>query len=127
MSWSSIGEIGFVYLKIRPFLPATMQKMIDRFSPIQSPSRKQIADIEALGESIGLDKKEVYAAVGSPIGDTQLTRRQMTPLSVCIFILIIIISGFVILVLSGYFLDPPFVYGAGTRYGSIKPQDFISD
>ena len=101
--------------------------MVDRFTPIQSPTRKQLAEIESLGESIGLDKQEVYAAARSPIGDAQLTRRQITPLSACIIILIIIISGFAILVLTGYYPEPPFVYGAGTRYGSIKPQDFISD
>ena len=104
-----------------------MQKMADGFAPIQYPTRKQLAEIEALGESIGLDKKEVYAAAGGPIGDAHLTKRQISPLSACIIILIILISGFVILVLAGYYPESPFVYGAGTRYGSIKPQDFISD
>ena len=100
--------------------------MIDRFTPTQAPTRKQLAEIEALGESIGLDKKEVYAAAGGPIGDAQVTKRQITPLSVCIMIIGIIIISFVILVV-GYYSNPPSVYGWGTRYGSIKPQDFISD
>lgn len=127
LRWSGRGTVGYAYLKFRDFLPTTMKMVADEFIRIRFPTRKQLAEIEALGKCIGLDGKEIYAATGFPINNEYLQKRRLTPLSVCIMVLVIIIIGFVILVLTGYFPRPPEVYGAGTRYGSIKPKDFIVD
>ena len=91
----------------------------------RAPSEKQIEKIEMLGERMGLTRDEVYAAYNPPV-NLAGGRSRLTPLSACITFLIIIIVVIVIIIVGNY-LNPPTVYGYGTRYGSIKPQDFISE
>lgn len=91
----------------------------------RAPTAKQLKRIEILGERIGLNRDEVYAAYDNPTNLTQWSERRLTPFSACIIIIIIIIAGLVILVLTGNYPEPYQVYSAGPRYGSIKPQDFI--
>jgi hypothetical protein len=91
----------------------------------RAPSEKQLEKIEMLGERMGLTRNEVYAAYNPPINPAN-GRSRLTPLWTCITILIIIIVVIVIIIVGNY-LNPPSVYGFGPRYGSIKPQDFISE
>ncbi len=94
--------------------------------PRQIPTQKQLAEIETLGKGIGLDVKEIYAATNLEINNVQLTKRWLTPLTIFVMIITIIILSFVILIVAGIYPRPPTIYGAGPRYGSIKPRDFIS-
>ncbi|MFW9963058.1 MAG: hypothetical protein ACFFCX_05830 [Candidatus Sifarchaeia archaeon] len=127
MRWSGRGTIGFAYLKFRHFLPTIMKMVADEFIQIQTPTRKQLAEIEVLGKRMGLDRKEIHAATNFPINNEYSRKRRLTPFSVFIMVLVIMMIAFVVLVLAGYFPRPPEVYGAGPRYGSIKPKDFILD
>lgn len=126
MRWSGIGDVGFAYLRIRHILPRSLKKSLDRLAPRQIPTQKQLAEIEILGKGIGLNINEIYAATNLEINNEQLTKRWLTPLTVFVMIVVIIILSFVILILAGIYPNPPTIYGAGPRYGSIKPQDFIS-
>jgi hypothetical protein len=127
LRWSAVGYIGLPYWKIRSILPSGLRTRVDGLVQHRAPTDMQLKKIGTLGELIGLNKEEVYAAYDSPANLTQWSNRRFTPFSALIILIIIIIASLVIIVLSVNYYAPPPVYAAGPRYGSIKPQDFILD
>jgi hypothetical protein len=105
-------------------IPSGLRTRVDSLVQNRAPTNRQLKKIELLGTQIGLNKEEVYAAYDSPTNLTQWSDRRVTPFSVLIILIVIIIASLVIIILSGNYFGPPPVYGAGLRYGSIKPQDF---
>ena len=67
MEWTNI-RIFWPKLKImKPYLPQRIYSQIERVFTKPSPTRKQLGKIATLGESIGLERKEIVAAVDAPI------------------------------------------------------------
>lgn len=126
MRWSGVRQIGIAYWKIRPFLPSNLRTQLESLVQYRTPPEKQLKKLEMLGESIGLNRKEVVAAYTTPTNLTQWSARRLTPFSACVMILVILVVSFLILALPSIYA-PPSTYAWGTRYGSIKPQDFRSD
>ena len=82
--------------------------------------------IAILGEKVGLNKSEIYAAVPSGMSPHGIVyRRRMTLFTALASIFIIILGSFLFMVLTGnYPPEPVSTYTPGTRYGSISPEDF---
>jgi len=126
LRWIGLGDIGFRYLRIRHALPKSLKLKFDRLLPRLIPLKEQLAEIEILGRGIGLDAREIHAAATLLADNEQPAKRWLTPLTVFVMIVVIIILSFVILIITGIYTNPPTIYGAGLRYGSIKPKDFVS-
>lgn len=108
-----------------------MRKAADNILYSEVMTKKQIEDMTRLGESIGLKRKEVYAATNLPIDNmASFGRGRITLFGVIVSIIIIIgISfGIALLMNMGQLIDPTptYTYTPGTRYGSISPNDFTN-
>ena len=131
MRWSSFGGIDYGYKKARTHLPSRIRKAADNILYSEVLTKKQIEDMTRLGESLGLKKKEVYAATNLPIDNiASVGRGRITLFGVIVSIIIIVgISfGIALLMNFGQFFDPTptYTYTPGTRYGSISPNDFTN-
>jgi len=131
MRWSSFGGIDYGYRKVRTHLPSRIRKAADNILYPEVLTKKQIEDMTRLGESLGLKKKEVYAATNLPIDNiASVGRGRITLFGVVVSIIIIVgISfGIALLMNFGQFFDPTptYTYTPGTRYGSISPNDFTN-
>lgn len=131
MRWSSFGGIDYGYRKVRTHLPSRMRKAADNTLYSEVLTKKQIEDMTRLGESIGLKKKEVYAATNLPIDNiASFGRGKITLFGVLVSIIIIVCISFGIALIMnfGQFFDPAptYTYTPGTRYGSISPNDFTN-
>jgi hypothetical protein len=127
MKSPGLGEFEFMFWRIRMHLPSRLRKIVEKGLYSQSFSSSQLRMIETLGENIGLDKKEIHAAVPSPLGPLHASdRKRMTLFSYLMAILLIVAVSFVILVFTGNYPlnDPSTTYTPGTRYGTIRPDDF---
>ncbi|MCK5266364.1 MAG: hypothetical protein KAR03_12215 [Candidatus Thorarchaeota archaeon] len=131
MRWSRFGGIDYGYMKARTHLPSRIRKAADNILYSEVLTKKQIEDMTRLGESLGLKKKEVYAATNLPIDNiASVGRGRITLFGVIVSIIIIVgISfGIALLMNFGQFFDPTptYTYTPGTRYGSISPNDFTN-
>jgi len=87
-----------------------------------SADKNQLKKLELLGEKIGLNEKEVVAAYNPPFNMTHW-RSRLTLFTTCVLILAVFVVSFLLFTL-GTINNPPSTYAWGTRYGTIKPQDF---
>lgn len=129
MRWGNFGGIDYGYRKVRIHLPSRMRKAADNILYSEVLTKKQIEDVTRLGESVGLKKKEVYAATNLPLDNmASFGRGRITLFGVIVSIIIIVGISFGIAMLMNYgqFFDPTptYTYTPGTRYGSISPNDF---
>ena len=122
MRWSGVGRIEVEYWKIRPYLPSNLKSKLESFMPFRNPEQKQLKKLEMLGEEIGLSCKEVSAAYNPPL-DMAHWRSRLTPFTACVMILAVFIVTFLIFTFANNHY-PPSTYEFGTRYGTLKPQDF---
>jgi hypothetical protein len=129
MRWSRYESLSIAVWPIRMYLPFRLRNLFDKQLYSKTLTRSKLESMVALGKSIGLDRREVYAAVPSnmdPAGS--LVRKKMTPFSALITILIIVVAGFLFLVITGNYPinNPVPTYTPGSRYGSIRPKDFTN-
>ena len=96
----------------------------DARAKILVTEEKQLKKLEVLGKEIGLSGKEVSAAYNPPL-DMALWRSRLTPFTACVMILAVIIVSFLLFALPAIY-NPPSTstYAWGSRYGTVKPQDF---
>ena len=84
--------------------------------------------ITKLGESVGLERNEIIAAIDAPLTPQGIPSDRRTSMIIPMILISIIIACSVILAWA--FIDPdsfPFhIYAPGTFYGTIRPQDFSS-
>ena len=112
---------------MKPYLPRSIVSRIERVFGKPSPTREQLREITRLGESVGLEKNEVIAAIDAPLSQGVPGEGKAS-----MFIPMILISILVVVsaLLIWAAVDPdsfPFhVYTPGTFYGTIRPQDFSS-
>jgi hypothetical protein len=125
LSLQTVKSTGFfqsAYWKVQLYLPSSLRPSFDNLALNTEIEGGQIEQLEMLGEEIGLNRKEVYAAYTPPL-NVEHWRSRMTPFTACVMILIILIVSLLIAsVPSPYY--PPSTYPTGARYGSIKPLDF---
>ena len=129
MIWSGYEAVIFTFRRVKLFLPSRLRKMIERELYSDSITKSQLKSMETLGEKIGLDRREVYAAVPSGIYPQGIAdRRRMNLFSAVLSIFIIIVGSFLFLILTGSYPPdgPAYTYTPGTRYGSISPNDFTN-
>ena len=119
----SAGFFQSAYWMIRSYLPSALRTRFDKPVLHTEIEENQIERLEMLGEKIGLNRKEVHAAYSPPLNTTHW-RSRVTPFTACVMILVILIVSFVIAMNTSPHFPPSTTYPTGTRYGSIKPQDF---
>ena len=113
---------------VKPYLPKSIVSRIDLVFGKPSPTREQLSQISKLGESVGLEKNEIIAAIDAPLsnqgGSSKGDRSKLIPL---IIITIIAVCSFLFV---WAVVDPEsfpiHTYTPGTFYGTIRPQDFSS-
>jgi hypothetical protein len=113
---------------MRPYLPTSVFSQLDRAIRKRSPTREQMGKISGLGKSIGLQKNEIIAAVDTPLVQSGITGKSR--LSLFIAIIVVTIVAAIGILIMWYFVDPETspipTYAPGSFYGSIRPQDFLS-
>jgi len=113
---------------VKAYLPRKIFSQIERVFGKPNPTREQLREITQLGESVGLKKNEIIAAIDAPLANQGITSKERLSL----FISLIAVSVvFVISVLLQWLaVDsesvpiPTPTYIPGSLYGSIQPQDF---
>ena len=128
LEWTNI-RILWPKLKImKPYLPQSVFSQIERVFRKPSPTREQLSKIATLGESIGLQRSEIVAAIDAPLPNQGTAGKGRT--SILFPLILVSILIVVSIILTWAIIDPesfPFkTYTPGTFYGTIKPQDFSS-
>ena len=131
MRWSSFGSVNYGYKKIRIHFPKKIRSTVDKVLYPEGISKKQMANMERLGASLGLEKNEIIAATNLPIDNMEsVSRGKVTLWSVLVSIVVVVCISFGLSLLLNnfHFFDPnptpTYTYTPGTRYGSISPNDF---
>ena len=127
MWWSSLSKVMFGYKKIRPFLPSILADLTEGMMYPKFLTKRQTEGLLRLGESIGLEKKEIVAATNIPIDNIRYIERSRATLFglfVTILLIICIVLGLSLLQIYGDPLPGRPTYTPGTKYGSISPNDF---
>lgn len=113
---------------IKPYIPRSIFAKLELVSRKPSPTKVQLDKISKLGESVGLQRNEIIAAVDAPIANQGITGEGRS--SIFIPLILVSILAVVSALLIWAAVDPdsfPFhVYTPGTFYGTIRPQDFSS-
>lgn len=126
-----IIDIHLLWLKLRvlrPYLPKQMFSYFKRTVQRPSPTTKQLSELTKLGESIGLARNEVIAAIDAPLADqgpSSSGRKPMMITFILVAIAIAVWSLFIWYIVSPETFPIP-TYRYGTLYGTIRPQDFSS-
>ena len=128
LEWTNIRILWPKMKIMKPYLPQSVFSQIERVFRKPSPTKEQLSKIATLGESIGLQRSEIIAAIDAPLPN------QGIPVSgrKSLFIPLILVSILIVVsaMLAWAAIDPdsfPFhVYAPGTFYGTIRPQDFSS-
>lgn len=111
---------------MKPYLPWSVFSQIEHIFGKPSPTKKQLRKISTLGESVGLQRSEIVAAIDAPLPNQGIPGEGRTS----IYIPLILVSIFIVvsLLLIWAVLDPRsfpiHTYAPGTFYGTIRPQDF---
>ncbi len=113
---------------MKPYLPRSIFAQLELVTRKPSPTKVQLDKITKLGESVGLQRNEISAAIDAPMANQEITSKDRKSL----FIPSILISILVVVsvLLLWYVLSPESfpisTYTPGTFYGTIRPQDFSS-
>ncbi len=129
MRWSSFGNVNYGYRKVRIHFPQKLRRSVDKVLYPEAITKKQMANMERLGTSLGLKKNEILAATNLPIDNMESVGRgkiTLFGLLVSIIVVVCVTFGVSLLLNNFHFFDstPTFTYTPGTRYGSISPNDF---
>jgi hypothetical protein len=130
MRWS-FSNVNHGYRKIRIHFPLRLRRVVDKVLYPEVISQKQVANLERLGASLGLQQNEIYAATSIPIDNMQsMGRGKVTLFGVLVSIIVVVCIAFGLALLMNNFNfftpTPTYTYTPGTRYGSISPEDFIN-
>ncbi|MFW9973832.1 MAG: hypothetical protein ACFFDQ_01015 [Candidatus Thorarchaeota archaeon] len=124
MRWMEVA-----FWKLRSYVPFNLKSRFDSLILLKTPNEKQVEKMVSLGESIGLSSQEVLATYNPP-QNLAHWRSRLTPLTTFVMVLGIIIVGFLIFALSNPSIPinspPTSTYVFGSRYGTIRPDDFRS-
>ena len=114
---------------VKPYLPRSIVSHIERVFGKPSPTRGQLREIARLGESVGLERGEIIAAIDAPLSSQGVPGTGRASIFIATILLTIIVVGSILLVWA--VVDPEsfpiHTYAPGTFYGTIRPQDFSSD
>jgi hypothetical protein len=82
--------------------------------------------IELLGENLGLDRREIHAALDPPLSSTGIdSRNRLTLFVTIVSVFIIVIIGVLV---TWFIVDPDSfpipTYVPGSLYGTISSRDF---
>jgi hypothetical protein len=112
---------------MKPYLPQRMFSQIERAIDKPKPTKSQLGKITRLGESIGLERNEIIAAIDAPLADSGFTGRSRVSLYFSLIVVTIIVIFSVLL--TWYVVDPDSfpipTYVPGSLYATIRPQDFL--
>jgi len=111
---------------VKPYLPKSIVSRIERVFGKPSPTKKQLSEITRLGESVGLERTEIVAAIDAPLSNQGVPGGGRASILIPMILISIIVVCSILLVWAA--VDPesfPFhTYTPGTFYGTIRPQDF---
>ncbi len=113
---------------MEPYLPRSIFAQLELATMKPSPTKVQLDKISKLGESVGLQRNEIIAAIDAPMANQEIAGKgRLSLFSPSILISILVVVSVLLLwyVLSPESL-PISTYTPGTDYGTIRPQDFSS-
>lgn len=126
----NLGIAYLGYAKVKSHMPSELRLAVESFLQIGRVSQVQMEKIESIGQTIGLERREIVAATSLPIDNIDSRGRgRISLLSALVAVFAIMCISFVVVVLfaGGNLADtvvPTYTYTPGTRYGSISPRDF---
>jgi hypothetical protein len=113
---------------VKPYLPKSIVSRIERIFGKPRPTRAQMSEIARLGESVGLKRNEIIAAIDAPLSSQGVPGKGRASTIIFMILISIIVVGSILLVWA--VVDPEsfpiHTYTPGTFYGTIRPQDFSS-
>ena len=128
MEWIKLRLLWPKLKIMKPYLPRTIFAQLEFGIRKPSPTKVQLDKISKLGESVGLQRNEIIAAIDAPMANQEVTGKNRKSLfipSILISILVVVSVLLLWHVLSPESF-PISTYTPGTDYGTIRPQDFSS-
>jgi len=111
---------------LRPYLPRSIFSQIERILKKPIPTKEQLSEITRLGESIGLQRNEIIAAIDAPLTNqgVQGIRRTSFFIPMILISILVVVSLLIVWAMFDPESFPIHTYTPGTFYGTIRPQDF---
>ena len=113
---------------MKPYLPRSVFAQLEPITRKPSPTKVQLEKISRLGESIGLHRKEIVAAIDAPLANQGITSKERLSLFISLIVVSVVVVISVLLLWLAVdpesFPIPTPTYIPGSLYGSIQPQDF---
>ena len=113
---------------VKPYLPQSIVSHVEHVFGKPGPTRKQLSEIARLGESVGLERNEVLAAIDAPLSNQGVPGGGRASIIIPMILVSIIVVASILLIWA--VVDPEsfpiHTYAPGTFYGTIRPQDFSS-
>lgn len=113
---------------VRPYLPQRIVSQIECVFGKHSPTRVQLREITKLGESVGLEKSEVIAAIDAPLSNQgmPIQGRASKLMRLILLSFLVVVSILIVWAVVDPASFPIYTYAPGTDYGTIRPQDFTN-
>lgn len=126
--WSGLSFLIPKILAAKKSLPPTISSRIDITAVRPPMSMRQLSNINALGMSIGLEREDIIALIDNPVADPRVGTFGMVLRIMTISALIVVVLGLTLMwrIVSPETFPIP-TYVPGTLYGTIKPQDFLTE
>lgn len=123
--WSGLSFLFPKILAAERILPPSVSRIVDIASFRPPISNEQLSKINALGNSIGLEREETLAALEAPVSEPRKGIFKSVLRIMVVSALVVIVIGLVFIwrIVSPETFPIP-TYAPGTDYGTIKPQDF---
>lgn len=126
MKWINIHLLWPQLKILRPYLPRSIFSQIERILKKPIPTKEQLSEITRLGESIGLQRNEIIAAIDAPLTNqgVQGIRRTSFFIPMILISILVVVSLLIVWAMFDPESFPIHTYTPGTFYGTIRPQDF---
>lgn len=113
---------------VRPYLPQSIVSQIEYLFPKPNPTKEQLREIAKLGESVGLERSEIIAAIDAPLSNQRIPIRGRESIFIRLILLsfLVVISILIVWAVVDPASAPIHTYVPGTDYGTIRPQDFTN-
>jgi hypothetical protein len=126
LKWINIHLLWPQLKILRPYLPRSIFSQIERILKKPIPTKEQLSEITRLGESIGLQRNEIIAAIDAPLTNqgVQGIRRTSFFIPMILISILVVVSLLIVWAMFDPESFPIHTYTPGTFYGTIRPQDF---
>ena len=128
MEWTDFRILWPKLKVMKPYLPRSIFSQVECIFRKPNPTREQLTKIATLGESIGLSRTEIVAAVDAPLSNQGMPSQGRVSrfMRLALVSILLVASILIVWAIFDPASAPIHTYTPGTDYGTIRPQDFSS-